>query len=255
MLTKEEFYNFLSCSTTKPVDQQNKAYLKLLWILSNYKNVPNITVDEKYNFFQLYVCDKVSFDLDVLRLFDQMNINTQIEYINTWNTYLKNGSIINDIPLLFENKQLVLPTEVGGGGGEGKEIDISTMDIVYFLKRTELHNLPRFESCKYKLPGFVSYHLNAPGRYYNRLIEFNDTIEEKDTDNTTCIGRYNQYTLEQAKIISPATKRDVIIFVANSYQTTLEEYYLAYLLCKRKLVIKNDIARKEWVTHALKSRD
>jgi hypothetical protein len=247
----DEISSFFSDSPSPPVEKleqqekQQPTYIEFLWYLSNFRNVPFISNQTK-NYFYLVVYEKVAIHLELLKCLPKTE--THIKYIMCWNEYIKNGNIIDDVPGFFKNKQCVLLNDISPVTLSPPlntptlfldAIDISSMDIVYFKTHSELHDKPRYESTPIKLPGMVSFLFSAPFIPIERIVEF-------DTEFPGCalkVGNYNELTLEQAKLVFP--KPHTIIFTSN-YCTTENEFKLAYVLCRKKLIIRKE-TRQSWI--------
>lgn len=266
-------------SANKPPPQQLPSYTKKDWffVLTNYRRT-KVYDDEllnNKNLFYLYVVHKIPFDVNVLKLIpEKFKFKRSIECIETWNTYLREGKISGNISNLFLDGQSIMLEKFFSVYDFNKDratkykLDADAVDIIYWILHPEIWNNFELVSSGFPVPGMLSYELFKNNKQQctlqltdsfnnQRVVEMSDFIPYGENGARTVIVDEHNCTLEEVKAMNP--RPDVIVIDANPYglsEQFLEfTYKLAYVLCKRKLIIIKDAHRIEWIKQILQVKN
>jgi hypothetical protein len=204
------------------------------------------------NFFYLYLVFKIPFDVNVMRLLPPPYADCVVK-METWNHYLKTGVVLNDIPLLFENKKSVLITkqikQASLMGSTSNMRDADQVDVLDYLTNKK-YKTCEFYSGGFPFPGMLSYEIaqclgqTLPLLQKTKVVEFVPSLAIYVPQNETVAWvSPKEKTIEEVKLNPP----DVLIFEASPYVTTKQEYLMAYVLCNKKLIIIRDTQRQELI--------
>jgi len=207
----------------------------LFYILTNYKkkDVYSLELLNNPNLFYLFIVHKIPFDLNVLRLIPQYAI--YVKQIEIWEHYLKTGVIIGDLPHIFNNKQGIMVNKLK----HGFDINADCVDVIQYITNKSKYAGKGFYTGGIPLPGMLSYEVHdLPLQIQTKEVEFIDFLIFY---NEPHVWIHNSSELEELKLGEAKT----IIFEAAPYITTKREFQLAYVLCRKKLIILKNNYRKE----------
>lgn len=233
--------------STQPKQLEHKD---LFYILTNFRShdvYPDELLKNK-NFFYLYIIHKIPFDLNVLKLLPSQ-YHECVSKIEAWNYYLKTGIVLKDIPLIFENKKSILVPNPIKQGIDENSMNADQIDVFdYQMNKNTKYKGVSFYSGGYPTPGMLSFENPATLPLIlssNKTIEFFNFLSfyNPQPNETVAWVSPKEKTLEQIKLNIP----DVLVFEANSFFTTKEEYVLAYVLCRKKLIIIRDTSRQDLI--------
>lgn len=210
----------------------------LFYILTNYKskNVFSEELLNNPNLFYLFIVHKIPFDLNVLRLLPE-KFGAHIKQIEIWDHYLKTGVIMGDLPHIFHNNKPIMVKKLN----HGSDMNADSMDVIHYITNKSKYVNKGFYTGGIPLPGMLSYEVHdLPLFIPKKEIEFFDYLIFYAEPHKWV---YNNSDLEELKVCSPI---DTIIFEASPYITTKREFQLAYVLCRKKLIIlKNNYRADE----------
>jgi hypothetical protein len=236
-------------------EQKTKLEHKdLFYVLTNYRK------KDKYpeelllntNLFYLYIIHKIPFDLNILKLLPE-SYNDTVQKIITWNTYLHCGKINADIPHIFQNgKSLLIPRDIK----QGYDCDADTIDVIHYMANKSKYRDVLFYSGGMPLPGMLSYEVSRLSIVPQvKEVEFVEFLVYYPEPHVWVSSTTN--TLEEVKLLRAEARPDILIYEASPYITTKQEYQLAYVLCRKKLIIIKDTKRqnqiKQWLNVSLPS--
>lgn len=218
----------VSSSTPKNLEAKD-----LFYVLTNYRRKENYdeTLLKNPNLFFLYIVYKIPFDLDVLKLLPD-SYATCVRKIEIWNHYLKTGFILDDIPHLFDKKKSIMVNRLK----TGNDMNADSVDIIQYITNKKKFKHCGFYSGGIPLPGMLSFEVkNLPIIPFEKTVEFLDFLLCYIPSNKETFAWVSdkELTLEEVKLNLP----DVLIFEAAPFLTTKQEYLLAYVLCRKKLII------------------